>query len=145
MLHSTPLNAFTLNLLLSIVSYAMHFKVLICLPPTVQPPPLPLNINHHPFLPPPHMHARTHTHTHNPSLSLYLSLFSLSLTHTHTHTLPSRMQSMTCADVVGFHAFDHARHFLNATKRMLGIRSHTTQGGTFELACVSVSTCLSVS
>lgn len=36
---------------------------------------------------------------------------------------------MTCADVVGFHAFDHARHFLNATKRMLGIRSHTTQGG----------------
>jgi trehalose-6-phosphate synthase len=40
---------------------------------------------------------------------------------------------MTCADVVGFHAFDHARHFLNATKRMLGIRSHTTQGGMISL------------
>ena len=26
------------------------------------------------------------------------------------------LQSMTCADVVGFHAFDHVRHFLNAAK-----------------------------
>lgn len=43
------------------------------------------------------------------------------------------LQSMTCADVIGFHAFDHARHFLNATKRMLGIRSHTTQGGMISL------------
>jgi len=38
------------------------------------------------------------------------------------------LHSMTCADVVGFHAFDHARHFLNATKRVLGIRSHTRGG-----------------
>ena len=26
------------------------------------------------------------------------------------------LQSMVCADVVGFHAFDHARHFLNGAK-----------------------------
>ena len=62
-------------------------------------------------------------------LPLALSLsFSLSLSLSF-----SLYQSMTCADVVGFHAFDHARHFLNATKRMLGIRSHTTQGGTHGL------------
>lgn len=47
-------------------------------------------------------------------------------------TLPNAnelLHSMTCADVVGFHAFDHTRHFLNAIKRMLGIRSYTRPGG----------------
>jgi trehalose 6-phosphate synthase/phosphatase len=39
------------------------------------------------------------------------------------------LQSMAAADVVGFHTFDHARHFLTAMKRILGIRSHTKQGG----------------
>mmetsp|Transcript_30642 Transcript_30642/g.51813 ORF Transcript_30642/g.51813 Transcript_30642/m.51813 type:complete len:1299 (+) Transcript_30642:113-4009(+) len=43
------------------------------------------------------------------------------------------LQSMICADVVGFHAFDHARHFLNATKRMLGIRSGSRAGGLLTL------------
>lgn len=43
------------------------------------------------------------------------------------------LESMICADVVGFHAFDHARHFLNATKRMLGIRSGSRPGGMITL------------
>jgi trehalose 6-phosphate synthase/phosphatase len=40
---------------------------------------------------------------------------------------------MVSADVVGFHSFDHARHFLNTTKRILGIRYHTRQGGMISL------------
>ncbi|KAJ1440890.1 hypothetical protein B484DRAFT_391004 [Ochromonadaceae sp. CCMP2298] len=43
------------------------------------------------------------------------------------------LESMCSADVVGFHAFDHARHFLNATKRMLGIRSGSRPGGLLTL------------
>jgi trehalose-6-phosphate synthase len=43
------------------------------------------------------------------------------------------LESMVCADVVGFHAFDHARHFLNAAKRMLGIRSGSRPGGLITL------------
>eukprot|EP01041_Mallomonas_annulata_P003535 gene3535-7029_t len=39
------------------------------------------------------------------------------------------LHSMTCADVIGFHTFDYGRHFLQATKRMLGYRSHTRPGG----------------
>jgi trehalose 6-phosphate synthase/phosphatase len=33
------------------------------------------------------------------------------------------------SDVVGFHAFDHARHFLNACKRNLGLKFQTRAGG----------------
>lgn len=43
------------------------------------------------------------------------------------------LQSMASADVVGFHTFDHARHFLTAMKRILGIRSSTKQGGILAL------------
>lgn len=43
------------------------------------------------------------------------------------------LYSMVCADLVGFHSFDHARHFLNAAKRILGIRSYTRQGGMLTL------------
>ena len=39
------------------------------------------------------------------------------------------LESMTCADVVGFHSFDYTRHFLNACKRMLGLKSKTIPGG----------------
>lgn len=35
---------------------------------------------------------------------------------------------MTCADVIGFHSFDHARHFLTAAKRMLGLRTESKIG-----------------
>jgi len=45
------------------------------------------------------------------------------------HSAPELLQSMTCADVIGFHAFDFGRHFLQATKRMLGYRSYTRPGG----------------
>ena len=39
------------------------------------------------------------------------------------------LESMTCADIVGFHSFDYTRHFLNACKRMLGLKSKTIPGG----------------
>ncbi len=39
------------------------------------------------------------------------------------------LKGMLHADVVGFHAFDHARHFLNATKRILGLRHENLVGG----------------
>ena len=51
-------------------------------------------------------------------------------------TLPRAQElirSLTCADVVGFHAFDHARHFLNTAKRMLGFRSASRPGGMLTL------------
>ena len=35
---------------------------------------------------------------------------------------------MLNADVVGFHAFDHARHFLNACKRVIGLSYHNKDG-----------------
>ncbi|GKY96224.1 hypothetical protein MPSEU_000582300 [Mayamaea pseudoterrestris] len=41
----------------------------------------------------------------------------------------SLLQGMLHADVVGFHAFDHARHFLNAAKRILGLNYESIAGG----------------
>jgi hypothetical protein len=52
-------------------------------------------------------------------------------------TLPEStdlLQSMVCSDLVGFHAFDHARHFLNAVRRSLGYRTQQRQGGMLTLA-----------
>ena len=39
------------------------------------------------------------------------------------------LEGMLHADVVGFHAFDHARHFLNASKRILGLTYESLVGG----------------
>mmetsp|Transcript_43467 Transcript_43467/g.91312 ORF Transcript_43467/g.91312 Transcript_43467/m.91312 type:complete len:1357 (+) Transcript_43467:272-4342(+) len=39
------------------------------------------------------------------------------------------LEGMLHADVVGFHAFDHARHFLNAAKRILGLTYESLMGG----------------
>ena len=39
------------------------------------------------------------------------------------------LEGMLHADVVGFHAFDHARHFLNAAKRILGLTYESLVGG----------------
>jgi len=39
------------------------------------------------------------------------------------------LKGMVHADMVGFHAFDHARHFLNATKRILGLNHESLVGG----------------
>ena len=39
------------------------------------------------------------------------------------------LNGMLCADVIGFHAFDHARHFLNACKRILGLSYFNKSGG----------------
>jgi len=41
----------------------------------------------------------------------------------------SILEGMLHADVVGFHAFDHGRHFLNATKRILGLSHESLVGG----------------
>jgi trehalose 6-phosphate synthase/phosphatase len=41
----------------------------------------------------------------------------------------SILEGMLHADVVGFHAFDHARHFLNASKRILGLNYESLAGG----------------
>jgi trehalose 6-phosphate synthase/phosphatase len=51
-------------------------------------------------------------------------------------SLPSArdiLLSLTCADVVGFHTFDYARHFLNSTKRIIGYSSKTLPGGLLAL------------
>ena len=39
------------------------------------------------------------------------------------------LEGMLHADVIGFHAFDHARHFLNAAKRILGLSHESLVGG----------------
>jgi len=39
------------------------------------------------------------------------------------------LQGMLHADVVGFHSFDHARHFLNANKRIMGLNYENLVGG----------------
>jgi len=39
------------------------------------------------------------------------------------------LQGCLSADVVGFHSFDHARHFLNASKRLMGLNYHSRKGG----------------
>jgi len=39
------------------------------------------------------------------------------------------LEGMLNADIVGFHAFDHARHFLNASKRILGLTYESLVGG----------------
>lgn len=43
------------------------------------------------------------------------------------------LESMVSADIIGFHAFDHSRHFLNAAKRVMGVVSRTLQGGLIAL------------
>ena len=39
------------------------------------------------------------------------------------------LEGILYADVVGFHAFDHARHFLTASKRILGLPHESLPGG----------------
>ena len=39
------------------------------------------------------------------------------------------LQSIVAVNVAGFHTFDYSRHFLHCTRRMLGARSHTVEGG----------------
>lgn len=40
---------------------------------------------------------------------------------------------MLCADLIGFHFFEYARHFLVANKRLLGLEHHFRIGGFLEL------------
>jgi len=44
------------------------------------------------------------------------------------------LSGMLHADVVGFHAFDYARHFLNASKRILGLNHESLVGGLIGIA-----------
>lgn len=42
---------------------------------------------------------------------------------------PELLEGVLSVDVVGFHSFDHARHFLNACKRFLGLSYQSRRGG----------------
>lgn len=42
---------------------------------------------------------------------------------------PQLLEGVLDVDVVGFHSFDHARHFLNACKRFLGLTYQSRRGG----------------
>lgn len=42
---------------------------------------------------------------------------------------PELLEGMLSVDLVGFHSFDHARHFLNACKRFLGLSYQSRRGG----------------
>ncbi|DAZ96236.1 TPA: hypothetical protein N0F65_012598 [Lagenidium giganteum] len=42
---------------------------------------------------------------------------------------PQLLEGVLGVDVVGFHSFDHARHFLNACKRFLGLTYQSRRGG----------------
>jgi hypothetical protein len=43
------------------------------------------------------------------------------------------LRAMLCADHIGFHLFEYARHFLTCCNRMLGIKYEGTKGGTLRL------------
>jgi trehalose 6-phosphate synthase/phosphatase len=42
---------------------------------------------------------------------------------------PQLLEGVLGVDVMGFHSFDHARHFLNACKRFLGLTYQSRRGG----------------
>ena len=41
---------------------------------------------------------------------------------------PKLLEGVVGADVVGFHAFEHARHFLNACTRLMGMERASVAG-----------------
>jgi trehalose 6-phosphate synthase/phosphatase len=55
------------------------------------------------------------------------------------------LTGMLHADVVGFHAFDHARHFLNAAKRILGLNYESLVGGLIGVNYLSKTVLVSMS
>lgn len=57
----------------------------------------------------------------------------------------SILEGMLHADVLGFHAFDHARHFLNAAKRILGLNYESLAGGLIGVAYQSRTLLISLS
>lgn len=62
--------------------------------------------------------------SHFPSYASPLSLLPRS-------TFPKReelLRSLLNADLIGFHTFDYARHFLSACSRMLGLEHETSRG-----------------
>mmetsp|Transcript_7739 Transcript_7739/g.11490 ORF Transcript_7739/g.11490 Transcript_7739/m.11490 type:complete len:1082 (+) Transcript_7739:42-3287(+) len=60
-------------------------------------------------------------------------------------TALSILRSVCESDVIGFHTFDYARHFLHATRRMLGSRSHTLPGGLLAVTVKSRELVISMS
>jgi trehalose 6-phosphate synthase/phosphatase len=55
------------------------------------------------------------------------------------------LRGMLHADVVGFHAFDHARHFLNAAKRILGLNYESLVGGLIGVSFMGSTVLVSMS
>lgn len=49
------------------------------------------------------------------------------------HIRDELLQSLLKCDMVGFHTFNYARHFLHAAKRLLGVASRTRRGGSLAL------------
>ncbi len=41
----------------------------------------------------------------------------------------SFLEGLLCSDLIGFHSFDHARHFLTACRRSVGVKSCSRRGG----------------
>ena len=39
------------------------------------------------------------------------------------------LSSLVCCDVIGFHLFEHARHFYTSCERIFGIKHEFTKGG----------------
>ncbi|CDJ26829.1 hypothetical protein EAH_00068420, partial [Eimeria acervulina] len=45
------------------------------------------------------------------------------------------LRGMLCADLIGFHFFEYARHFLVACKRLLGLEYSFRRGGLLAIDC----------
>ncbi|KAA0167175.1 hypothetical protein FNF27_03103 [Cafeteria roenbergensis] len=72
------------------------------------------------------------SHLCNPSPSLIFFMHAPFPTSEIFRTLGNReelVRGMLAADVVGFHTFNHARHFLQVCKRVLGIPFSSREGG----------------
>jgi Glycosyltransferase family 20 len=52
------------------------------------------------------------------------------------------LQGMLSANIVGFHAFDHARHFLNAGKRLLGLSYQSIKVSKFTYVALVYCCCM---
>jgi trehalose 6-phosphate synthase/phosphatase len=84
----------------------------------------------------------------SPALSVVFYLHIPFPTSQIFRSLPSAstvMKSLLQADVVGFHTYQYARHFLNSGQRTVGATSHTLPGGLFSIVSQGREVVLSMS
>jgi hypothetical protein len=67
-----------------------------------------------------------HTNTH-------LRMFSGQNAHTHKHTSQEVLRSLLNADMIQFHCFTYARHFLSNCSALLGLEYQPARGGLLHL------------